>query len=434
MSSPVAEVGNEKEKFHASAQGRQDQVHPSLDLSLVSLEYPGPRDDEGNNVSTEDNSTKFGEIKFSNGDFYTGSWRGNLPDGNGKYLWSDGCMYEGEWVSGKKMGKGKFSWPSGATYEGDFLGGYMDGVGVYTGVNGTTYKGGWRMNVKHGLGRKCYANGDVYQGSWKKGVHDGPGRYIWANGNVYMGDWKSGMTCGKGKLMWASGDSFNGHWLDGLEHGGGVYTWADGGCYVGMWSRGLKDGKGTFYPPGTKPSENMQFRHGLFMGSDMNEVIGKHKPNRLSLGRRSSSGADQLSAHLRHWLSRTPSDRNLAGNLLMKSESLPSRSIAIDRLWSLEGSLEKIPSLDSENLSLVEGEPIWEDGEAKHETVRLPIVVREYVQGVLISEIVKDDLMSLSSKRVRRRHRRQAKELKRPGETIIKGHRSYDLMLSLQLG
>ncbi|CAA2973395.1 phosphatidylinositol 4-phosphate 5-kinase 9-like [Olea europaea subsp. europaea] len=37
-------------------------------------------------------------------------------------------------------------------------------------------------------------------------------------------------------------------------------------------------------------------------------------------------------------------------------------------------------------------------------------------------------------KKCKRRQKKLAKEIKRPGEQIIKGHRSYDLMLSLQLG
>jgi 1-phosphatidylinositol-4-phosphate 5-kinase len=62
-----------------------------------------------------------------------------------------------------------------------------------------------------------------------------------------------------------------------------------------------------------------------------------------------------------------------------------------------------------------------------------PILEREYAQGVLISEVVLDkwSLPESSSKKLKLGLRRAAK---RPGETIIKGHRSYDLMLCLQLG
>ena len=64
------------------------------------------------------------------------------------------------------------------------------------------------------------------------------------------------------------------------------------------------------------------------------------------------------------------------------------------------------------------------------------ILEREYAQGVLISEVVLDKSLpdSPSSKKPRLRRSRKVKDAKRPGETIIKGHRSYDLMLCLQLG
>jgi 1-phosphatidylinositol-4-phosphate 5-kinase len=63
-----------------------------------------------------------------------------------------------------------------------------------------------------------------------------------------------------------------------------------------------------------------------------------------------------------------------------------------------------------------------------------PILERVYAQGVLISEVVLNKSSSDSSKKLKRRQSKMAKDIKRPGEAIIKGHRSYDLMLCLQLG
>jgi 1-phosphatidylinositol-4-phosphate 5-kinase len=56
------------------------------------------------------------------------------------------------------------------------------------------------------------------------------------------------------------------------------------------------------------------------------------------------------------------------------------------------------------------------------------------MQGVLISEVVVDRSFSDPLKRASRRQKKMVKDIKKPGQTIIKGHRSYDLMLSLQLG
>ncbi|XP_024380770.1 phosphatidylinositol 4-phosphate 5-kinase 9 isoform X1 [Physcomitrium patens] len=357
-----------------------------------------------------------GEKELSNGDFYVGTWQGSLPEGTGKYLWADGCMYEGEWGRGKKSGKGKISWPSGATYEGEFIGGYMHGVGTYMGTGGTTYKGQWSMNVKHGQGRKRYANGDVYEGTWKQGVQEGVGKYTWASGNEYNGEWRGGTMCGNGVLTWTSGDKFDGQWLDGLEHGRGVYVWADGSSYNGTWSRGLKDGKGVFYPAGTRDLQAVRNNDGGVASHVYHS--GELRPLRWSRSRSISS------------------ERIPYGGELSKGGDF---SNSIQRRRSMDGPLERGFGLEGNGSvrttdTILEGvergveRPLLETPGALPPTV----VVREYVQGVLMSELVKDSADAVGHKK--RRPRRSAKDIKRPGETIFKGHRSYDLMLNLQLG
>ncbi|XP_010675169.2 phosphatidylinositol 4-phosphate 5-kinase 1 [Beta vulgaris subsp. vulgaris] len=175
------------------------------------------------------------ERNLPNGDYYTGTFIGNVPHGNGKYLWSDGCMYEGEWRRGKATGKGRFSWPSGATYEGEFKGGRMEGNGTFTGNEGDTYRGMWVGDKKHGKGEKLYANGDVYDGQWKENVQDGEGKYVWRNGNVYVGEWRNGVIFGKGELIWANGNRYQGYWENGVPKGAGVFTRPDGTTYAGNW-------------------------------------------------------------------------------------------------------------------------------------------------------------------------------------------------------
>ncbi|XP_074263554.1 phosphatidylinositol 4-phosphate 5-kinase 1-like [Silene latifolia] len=154
---------------------------------------------------TPENDVVTLEKHLPNGDLYTGTFMGNIPHGNGKYLWSDGCMYEGEWKKGKANGNGKFSWPSGATYEGEFKSGRMEGQGTFTGSHGDTYTGTWVCDKKHGYGVKRYVNGDYYVGNWKRNLQDGFGNYVWKNGNWYKGEWKSGVICGKGVFNWDSG-------------------------------------------------------------------------------------------------------------------------------------------------------------------------------------------------------------------------------------
>ncbi|GLJ55708.1 hypothetical protein SUGI_1196660 [Cryptomeria japonica] len=429
MSGPVAHVDDEEK----TAQHSVEERYSSLE-SLSCSEREGHStvtDGEDARNSKDIGCYRTGEKIFPNGDLYTGSLRGNLPDGPGKYLWSDGCMYEGQWVRGKKTGWGKISWPSGATYEGDFLGEYMHGVGTYTGIDGTTYKGDWSLNVKHGLGKKRYPNGDCYEGSWNQGMPEGPGRYSWENGNVYLGDWKGGKMCGKGVLTWANGDSFDGFWLDGVVHGFGVYTWADGGCYVGTWSRGLKDGKGSFYPLGSKlPIFHGGWRNSVGKGGQEANTAQRpvnHGSSRL--GHASSLDLGQFKMRRFRRANRNSSDKLLTDEVTNSSDYARNRNVSLQRRWSLEGALENVIGQDG---VWTAGEPILECDENENDDISKPVLEREYVQGVLINELVKDNRFAMPSKSTRRRQKRQ--EVKKPGETIIKGHRSYDLMLNLQLG
>lgn len=202
---------------------------------------------------------------------------------------------------------------------------------------------------------------------------------------------KGGNITGRGILTWTNGDSYEGSWLNGMMHGFGVYNWISTGCYVGTWTFGLKDGKGAFYPKGSK-------------FPDVEEVYLKalRKRGLLPDLRR----FNQVS-RIQHSSDYNNNDSN----------------VSLGRRWSMEVAIEKVIGHD---LSLDI------DGGEHDDNPNGPILEREYIQGILISEVVVNDSFA-SSKRVKRRQKRLL-DVKRPGETIIKGHRSYDLMLSLQLG
>ncbi|KAL3642626.1 Phosphatidylinositol 4-phosphate 5-kinase 9 [Castilleja foliolosa] len=372
--------------------------------------------------SSNDKSHRFNEssrtishsanVVLLNGDSYRSPLLGNTPDGQGDYTWSDGCTYNGEWQRGMRHGYGKLKWPSGALYDGEFSSGYLHGSGTYTRPDGTIYKGRWRLSLKHGLGFQSFPNGDVFEGSWIRGTPEGPGKYIWDNRNIYVGNMKNGKMSGKGMLTWTNDDSYEGSWSNGMMHGFGVYTWSDGGCYVGTWTRGLKDGKGTFYPRGSKLPAGQELYLNALRKNGLLPDFGKQK---------------QVS-HIHHASTVDMGDIKVIGNNNNNSSSSRRNNVSLDRRWSLELSIEKVLG-HSRSLSV--SETVFEDNE---EDMIPPILEREYMQGVLISELVLIDRFSPSSRRSKRRQKKLALEIKRPGEQIIKGHRSYDLMLSLQLG
>ncbi|KAL8168178.1 hypothetical protein V2J09_009677 [Rumex salicifolius] len=386
----------------------------SLDVSslLAKDDSTSEANDEITQTSSTDSGFRVGEIFLPTGDSYVGTLLSHTPEGSGKYVWPDGCIYDGEWRRGMRHGHGKLHFPSGAIYEGEFSGGYMHGDGSYTWPGHLTYKGRWRLSLKHGLGYQVYANGDIFEGSWIQGTPEGHGKYSWAYGNVYVGDMKGGKMSGRGILTWTTGDVFEGSWLDGMMHGFGVYTWSDGGRYIGTWTRGLKDGKGTFYPNGCR----------LPVAQEMN-ISALRKRGFLPELRKQSKVS-----HIHHTSSVDMGNVKIGG--IHGSRRLPSdnRNVSLERRWSLEVAIEKVIGHDS---SLGFSESGFGSGEEEVQT-DTPILEREYMQGVLISEVVINN--NLSPRKPKRRQRKLAKEVNRPGEAIIKGHRSYDLMLSLQLG
>lgn len=420
MSGPVAIADNVVERTLTSAD-RTKSVDVISDRDHLSISING---EDAHASSEAAASFRVGELVLSNGEYYCGSLLGNVPEGNGKYVWSDGCIYDGEWRRGMRHGSGKIQWPSGAAYEGEFSGGYMHGTGTYIGSNNMTYKGRWRLNLKHGLGYQVYPNGDIFEGSWIQGTPEGPGKYTWANGNVYLGNMKGGKMTGKGTLTWINGDSFEGSWLSGMMHGFGVYTWSDDGCYVGTWTHGLKDGQGSFYPKGSRfPAVQERYLNALRKRGllpDLRKQI--HHASSVDIANVKVSG-DRRSRH-------SSSDKLSKGNLLTLEQSR-NKNVSLERRWSLEVSIEKVIGHDS---SLELSESALEGAEKEIETNLPPILEREYMQGVLINELVLNNNFATLSRRTKRWQKKLGKEVKRPGETIIKGHRSYDLMLSLQLG
>ncbi|THU61519.1 hypothetical protein C4D60_Mb07t24160 [Musa balbisiana] len=369
-------------------------------------------------------SFKVAEVILPNGDKYCGTLLGNVPEGSGKYIWSDGCIYEGEWRRGIRHGRGKITWPLGAVYDGEFSGGYLHGNGTYTGPDNLTYKGRWKLNLRHGLGYQTYPSGDVFEGSWIQGVIEGHGKYTWANGNMYVGDMKGRKMSGRGILTWKNGDTYEGNWLDGMMHGFGVYTWIDGGCYVGTWTRGLKDGKGFFYPKGSKiPTEQELYLNALRTRGLLPDFKRQHHGARILHASSVDMGKMKV-------IEAQESDSSLTISIPKGRSINFDRSRAkhvLERRWSLEVAIEKVIGHGITLESVAESDEKVID-------MNIPILEREYMQGVLISEIVVNNSFLMSPRKGKKRQKRLMKDIKKPGETIIKGHRSYDLMLSLQLG
>ncbi|KAL8059733.1 hypothetical protein ABFX02_03G106000 [Erythranthe guttata] len=342
--------------------------------------------------ATECNPVSILEKHLPNGDLYIGTFSNNTPHGSGKYLWKDGCMYEGDWKKGKASGKGKFSWPSGATFEGEFKSGRMEGAGTFIGSDGDMYRGSWSGDRKHGYGVKHYSNGDYHEGQWKRNLQDGQGRYLWSNGNEYIGEWKSGMIHGRGVLVWNNGNRYDGNWENGVPKGHGVFTWPDGSCYIGCWSSGGS----------CKNTNKTQILNGTFYPSHN----GKNAVN-----------GDGVKGYFSH---------KLSAPLMVVGED------SMNAMIGGGGVGKKRSSVDS-GINTERAFPricIWEsDGEAGDITCDIIDNVEAsmlYTNGFSLN---RDGI-----KQFRRNPCFSGGEAKKPGQTISKGHKNYDLMLNLQLG
>ena len=70
------------------------------------------------------------EVKFNNGDRYTGSLINGKFSGQGKYIWKDGSYYEGQWLNGEMNGIGELYYNNISDYyklSGEFSNGKPNG-------------------------------------------------------------------------------------------------------------------------------------------------------------------------------------------------------------------------------------------------------------------------------------------------------------------
>lgn len=146
---------------------------------------------------------------------FTGDLVHGVPDGIGTLKFSDTDYYSGSWSQGLAEGEGKLVTKE-LTYEGTFQQGKFSGTGT--------------MKILHK---------GTYEGRFSCGQFDGKGKFTWAcGGKIYVGTWKNGKFHGKGAMMWADGRKYCGEYQNGLKHGRGVCFFPSGKTIKGIWSFG----------------------------------------------------------------------------------------------------------------------------------------------------------------------------------------------------
>ncbi|XP_053673906.1 radial spoke head 1 homolog [Anopheles nili] len=154
----------------------------SQSIPLKIKRYEGPR-------NRKNQPSGDGIAKFTNGDFYEGSFRKGIFHGHGVLRKRNGYRYVGAFRKGLRHGHGTQTYPDCSSYAGDWLKDSRHGYGTYKFANKDLYEGNWCLNKKHGIGAYLIAeNGLRLRGSWREGRLAGPIEFVF--GSVrYHGMW-----------------------------------------------------------------------------------------------------------------------------------------------------------------------------------------------------------------------------------------------------
>lgn len=313
-------------------------------------------------------------------------YRGELA-GRARVELRDGDVYRGPWSGGSPVGFGRYSWANGNEYAGEFLEGVPSGTGTYEWARGGVYKGEFERGTLNGKGTYTSSNGTEYRGSWKDGKKHGLGVQVFENGDTYEGMWNAGHAHGPGTYRWSARagqqgqDEFDGEWVQGKMHGWGTLRWASGDRYDGNWSNGEISG------------------NGILSWQDGSSFSGQWKNGHMD-----GSGAFVMPpAKSKH----DKESRNVL-RISMKRSTKPKTSF---------------DDTDNEDTSEAAGTYVLLCECVDNKLVKQEVVEAERVRG---------HRHSLWSSPIASRSQKVRKVLH--GETIYKGHGSYDLMLQLRVG
>uniref|UniRef100_A0A0E0KI02 Phosphatidylinositol 4-phosphate 5-kinase n=1 Tax=Oryza punctata TaxID=4537 RepID=A0A0E0KI02_ORYPU len=303
----------------------------------------------------------------------------------------NGDVYRGGFAGGAPHGKGKYVWADGCMYEGEWRRGKASGKGRFSWPSGATFEGEFRGGRIEGQGVFVGPDGATYRGAWAADRRHGVGAKSYANGDYYEGQWRRNLQDGHGRYVWANGNQYVGEWRAGVISGRGVLIWANGSRYDGVWENGVPRGTGVFtWPDGSR-----------YVGSwprscvDMPAISGTFFP---------------------------PVGAGGGGAVRKRSsvEGVGDKASAVPRIciWESEGEAGDITCdiVDALEASMLYREATTVGGGVPY--VRTQRSTRRVASG--------GTCWAPSAA--------ATPEGKRPGQTISKGHKNYELMLQLQLG
>ncbi|PNT48651.2 hypothetical protein POPTR_002G088100v4 [Populus trichocarpa] len=304
----------------------------------------------------------------------------------------NGDLYVGSFSGHAPHGSGKYVWTDGCMYEGEWRRGKASGKGKFSWPSGATFEGEFKSGRMEGFGTFIGSEGDTYRGSWSSDRKHGYGQKQYANGDLYEGTWKKNLQDGKGRYVWKNGNEYFGEWKNGVISGRGVLIWANGNRYDAQWENGVPKGNGVYTWP-----------DGSYIGSwdnnNSKDLKGQQLNSTFCPGNRKEC-----------CLKRNESDLVLTTTPTRKRSSVDGgrgSGMNFPRIciWESDGDAGDITCDIIDN---VEAEMIYRDGLGLDREC-----IRQFIRGPCCFN---------------------GGEVKKPGQTISKGHKNYDLMLNLQLG
>ncbi|CAI8619240.1 unnamed protein product [Vicia faba] len=273
--------------------------------------------------------------------------------------------------------------PNGDIYTGDLSGNKPHGTGKYLWSDGCMYEGRWRKGKASGKGRFSWPSGATYEGEFKSGRMEGFGSFIGVDGDMYRGTWFADRKNGFGEKRYGNGDVYEGWWRCNLQDGEGRYVWRNGNEYIGEWKNGAIWGKGVLVWANGNRYEGF-WENGVPKGNGVFSWCGE------------GFGNEEKQCEMMMARKRSSVDG--------------SKGVGFPRIciWELDGEAGDITCEIVDN---VEASVFYKDGSESENS-------GESCGGVM----EKSPCWSLDG------------DVKKPGQIVSKGHKSYDLMISLQLG
>ncbi|CAJ1974771.1 unnamed protein product [Sphenostylis stenocarpa] len=280
--------------------------------------------------------------------------------------------------------------PNGDIYSGSLSGNAPHGSGKYLWSDGCMYEGEWRKGKACGKGRFSWPSGATYEGEFSAGRMHGHGTFVGVDGDTYRGAWLSDRKHGFGEKRYANSDVYEGWWRCNLQEGEGRYTWRNGNEYVGEWKNGAISGKG------------------VLVWKNGNRYEGCWE-NGVPKGRGVFTWRDG-STSTGNWGKEFVNEKRVSVDECFNNNNNNNKSVSFPRIciWELDGEAGDI-TCDIVEASMFYGGGGCESGgggagcESDVQLQRSPC---GSVDG----------------------------DIKKPGHTVSKGHKNYDLMLNLQLG